>query len=85
MGRKAVLWCNGLKRKPTESATSVRCKKRKGTSDVELDENESDEDTSQTVAVKKRKTTQEERENVFKTLLRGAWHQLHSNADMNQG
>ena len=52
---------------------------------MELDENESDEDTSQTVAVKKRKTTQEERENVFKTLLRGAWHQLHSNADMNQG
>lgn len=65
MGRKAVLWCDGLKEKPTESTTSVKCKKRKGTSGVEVDVNESDEDTSQTVkrpAVKKRKTAQEERE-----------------------
>jgi len=32
---KVYSGANGLKEKPTESATSVRCKKRKGTSDVE--------------------------------------------------
>jgi len=68
MGRKAVLWCDGLKEKPTESATSVKCKKRKGTSDVELNVNESDEDRKRP-AVKKRKTAQEEREELVQNTI----------------
>ena len=74
MGKKTILWCDGLKEKPTESVTNVRRKKRKGSSDMELqlDENESDEDTSQTAkrpSVKKRKILQEEREERVQSTI----------------